>query len=60
MSFRKNKPFFFQEYAERGEENGLIIERILILIRNILYVPADTMEKRTDNDANVHDQVRFV
>ncbi|CAH1127073.1 unnamed protein product [Ceutorhynchus assimilis] len=42
---------------ERGDENSLIIERILILIRNILYVPADTMERRPDNDASIHDQV---
>ncbi|KAJ8921929.1 hypothetical protein NQ315_008563 [Exocentrus adspersus] len=45
------------DYAERGDENSLIIERILILIRNVLYVPADSMEKRPDNDASVHDQV---
>ncbi|KAH1021930.1 hypothetical protein HUJ04_011414, partial [Dendroctonus ponderosae] len=43
--------------AQRGDENSLIIERILILIRNILYVPADVMEKRPDNDASAHDQV---
>ncbi|KAJ8982321.1 hypothetical protein NQ317_006666 [Molorchus minor] len=43
--------------TERGEENSLIIERILILTRNVLYVPADSMEKRPDNDASVHDQV---
>lgn len=47
----------FQDYAERGDDNSLIIERILILIRNVLYVPADSMEKRPDNDASVHDQV---
>ncbi|XP_065170446.1 protein timeless homolog isoform X2 [Atheta coriaria] len=42
----------------RPEENGLIIERILILVRNILHVPADPdAEKRPDNDASVHDQV---
>ncbi|XP_018561954.1 protein timeless homolog [Anoplophora glabripennis] len=45
------------DYVERGDENSLIIERILILIRNVLYVPADSMEKRPDNDASVHDQV---
>ncbi|XP_015840765.1 protein timeless homolog isoform X2 [Tribolium castaneum] len=45
-------------YAERGDENSLIIERILILIRNILYVPPDpNTEKRPDNDASIHDQV---
>lgn len=46
------------EYADRGEENGLVIERILILIRNVLYVPSDRdSENRPDNDANLHDQV---
>ncbi|KAL1505671.1 hypothetical protein ABEB36_005177 [Hypothenemus hampei] len=45
------------EPVQRGNENSLIIERILILIRNVLYVPADLMERRPDNDASVHDQV---
>lgn len=46
------------EYAERGDENSLIIERILILVRNVLYVPSDPdTEKRPDHDANLHDQV---
>ncbi|KAF7285717.1 hypothetical protein GWI33_010138 [Rhynchophorus ferrugineus] len=45
------------EYTLRGDENSLIIERILILIRNILYIPADSMERRPDNDASIHDQV---
>lgn len=46
------------DYLERGDENSLIIERILILIRNILYVPSDPdVERRPDNDANIHDQV---
>jgi timeless len=45
---------------EREEEKGLVIERILILVRNVLQVPADPeVEKRTDNDASVHDQVLF-
>jgi timeless len=43
---------------ERDEEKGLVIERILILIRNVLQVPANPeVEKRTDNDASIHDQV---
>lgn len=44
---------------ERGEENEMIIERILALIRNVLQVPPDENEKRTDNDATVHDQVTY-
>lgn len=47
----------FQDFSERGEELSLIIERILILIRNVLYVPANPDEFRPDNDASVHDQV---
>lgn len=32
--------------------------RLLILVRNILHVPADNdAECRPDNDANLHDQV---
>ncbi|XP_069688768.1 protein timeless homolog [Periplaneta americana] len=43
---------------EREEDKGLVIERILILVRNVLQVPADPeAEKRTDNDASVHDQL---
>ncbi|KAJ9574819.1 hypothetical protein L9F63_008018, partial [Diploptera punctata] len=43
---------------EREEEKGLIIERILILARNVLQVPADpAVEKRADNDASIHDQL---
>lgn len=47
-----------QDWAERGEEKSTIIVRILVLIRNVLHVPADTdFENRPDNDANLHDQV---
>ncbi|CAL4069323.1 unnamed protein product, partial [Meganyctiphanes norvegica] len=47
-----------REWETRQEEDGMIIERILILIRNILSVPASPEEeKRTDDDASVHDQV---
>lgn len=46
-----------QESIERGEENELIIERILTLIRNVIQVPPDENEKRANNDATVHDEV---
>nr|XP_018907854.1 PREDICTED: protein timeless homolog [Bemisia tabaci] len=46
------------EWADRGEEKGFIIERILILARNVLHVPANSNEeKRPDSDASIHDQV---
>ncbi|XP_015190382.1 PREDICTED: protein timeless homolog isoform X2 [Polistes dominula] len=50
---------FSIDNLERGEENEMIIERILALIRNVLQVPPDENEKRPDNDATVHDQVLF-
>lgn len=47
-----------KDSGERDEDSGLIIERILILVRNILHVPADDHDAwRPDNDASVHDQV---
>lgn len=42
----------------RSEDQGLILERILVLIRNVLQVPTNPeSEKRADNDASLHDQV---
>eukprot|EP00795_Rhopilema_esculentum_P013899 gene13899-4849_t len=44
--------------VDREEEDNLLLERILLLIRNLLYVPADPdNEKRTDDDVTVHDQL---
>ncbi|XP_011305481.1 protein timeless homolog [Fopius arisanus] len=47
------------EHMERGEENELIIERILTLIRNVIQVPPDDNENRADNDATIHDELLF-
>ncbi|XP_059969191.1 protein timeless homolog isoform X2 [Mesoplodon densirostris] len=45
-------------WEERQEEDSLLIERILLLVRNVLHVPADLdQEKRIDDDASVHDQL---
>lgn len=42
---------------ERTEEQGILIERILVLIRNVLQIPASPdAERRGDNDASLHDQ----
>ena len=50
-----------KDYSDRSEDDGLVIERILILIRNILQVPKDDQsEKRTDDEASTHDQVLWV
>ena len=47
-----------KEFNERSEDDGLVIERILILVRNILQVPKDTLgDRRTDDEASIHDQV---
>lgn len=48
----------FQAFAIRSEEQNLLIERILVLVRNVLQVPANPeAECRADNDASLHDQV---
>lgn len=55
---RNVKCCVLQEYQERDEDQSRTMERILILARNVLQVPADPdVEKRPDNDASVHDQV---
>ncbi|CAH6778542.1 Timeless [Phodopus roborovskii] len=45
-------------WEDRQEEDNLLIERILLLVRNILHVPADPeQEKRIDDDASIHDRL---
>ncbi|XP_061147594.1 protein timeless homolog [Syngnathus typhle] len=46
------------EWEQRQEEDNLLIERILLLVRNVLHVPADPLEeKKVDDDASVHDRL---
>ncbi|KAJ8260198.1 hypothetical protein GJAV_G00178210 [Gymnothorax javanicus] len=46
------------EWEQRQEEDNLLIERILLLVRNVLHVPADPYEeKNVDDDASVHDKL---
>ncbi|XP_069826562.1 protein timeless homolog [Dendropsophus ebraccatus] len=46
------------DWEQREEEHNLLIERILLLVRNILHVPADPEEeKNVDDDASTHDRV---
>ncbi|XP_023688185.2 protein timeless homolog isoform X1 [Paramormyrops kingsleyae] len=46
------------EWQQRQEEDNLLIERILLLLRNVLHVPADPYEeKNVDDDASVHDKL---
>lgn len=47
--------------ADRSEEHQFTIERILILLRNILQVPSNAAsEQRMDDDISIHDQVLWV
>ncbi|KAM4612600.1 protein timeless homolog [Polymixia lowei] len=46
------------DWEQRQEEDNLLIERILLLVRNVLHVPADpNEEKNVDDDASVHDKL---
>lgn len=46
------------EVGVRMEEQSLVLERVLVLTRNVLQVPSNPQhEKRVDNDISVHDQV---
>uniref|UniRef100_K7E5S0 Timeless N-terminal domain-containing protein n=1 Tax=Monodelphis domestica TaxID=13616 RepID=K7E5S0_MONDO len=45
-------------WEERQEEDNLLIERILLLVRNVLHVPADPgQEKNVDDEASIHDRL---
>lgn len=39
-------PLFAQDWENRQEEDNLLIERILLLVRNILHVPADLEQEK--------------
>lgn len=46
------------DFEDRGEDETLLFERMLLLLRNMLHVPASpNEEKRTDDDASLHDQI---
>ncbi|KAF5908745.1 protein timeless, partial [Clarias magur] len=46
------------DWEQRQEEDNLLIERILLLVRNVLHIPADpNEEKNVDDDASVHDKL---
>ncbi|XP_041639301.1 protein timeless homolog [Cheilinus undulatus] len=50
--------FLQLDWEQRQEEDNLLIERILLLVRNVLHVPADpNEEKKVDDDASVHDRL---
>ncbi|CAL1528352.1 unnamed protein product, partial [Lymnaea stagnalis] len=45
-------------WDEMREEDKLQLERLFVLIRNILMIPADpAREQRTEDDASTHDQI---
>ncbi|XP_075549205.1 circadian regulator timeout [Dermacentor variabilis] len=55
---KKLESLLHKNWETRQEEHKDMIERILVLVRNVLHVPANpSEEKRTDDDVNVHDQV---
>ena len=39
---------FSQEWDERLEEDSLLVERILLLLRNILHVPANKQAEKVN------------
>ncbi|XP_033100607.1 protein timeless homolog [Anneissia japonica] len=54
----KLKGLLDMEWEDRRDEHTLLMERVLLLIRNILHVPSNPeQEMRTDDDASVHDQI---
>ncbi|NWY08389.1 TIM protein, partial [Nothoprocta ornata] len=47
-----------QDWEQRQEEDALLAERILLLVRNVLHVPADPAEEQgVDGDASTHDRL---
>lgn len=50
-----------QDWALRTEDQGILIERVLVLVRNVLQVPASLdNEACIDGEANLHDQLIWV
>ncbi|XP_064471773.1 protein timeless homolog isoform X2 [Ornithodoros turicata] len=55
---KKLESLLYMSPQERGDEENDTIERMLVMVRNVVHVPANpTEEKRTDDDVSVHDQV---
>lgn len=55
---RKLTDLFEIDWAERSADDGIEIERILTLIRNVVQIPGNVEdEKLPDNDATIHDKV---
>ncbi|XP_012938690.1 protein timeless homolog [Aplysia californica] len=54
----KVKDILKQDWTDRREEDRLQLERLFVLIRNVLMIPPDpAREQRTDDDATIHDQI---
>ncbi|XP_012696574.1 protein timeless homolog [Clupea harengus] len=46
------------DWEQRQEEDNLLVERIILLVRNVLHIPTDPYEeKNVDDDASVHDKL---
>lgn len=41
-----SSPLVTQDWEQRQEEDNLLIERILLLVRNVLHVPANPSEEK--------------
>ena len=53
---KKLVQLFNREWEQREEEERLLVERLLVLVRNVVSIPSDPeAEKRTENDVSVHD-----
>ena len=53
--------FFFlltQEWEEREDEDVVVIERILLLIRNLLHVTSDPHEEKVSHVTHTHTRYR--
>ena len=46
-----------QDWEQRQEEDTLLIERILLLVRNVLHVPPDPTEEQVPYQDGAHLQV---
>lgn len=47
------------DWENRQVEDSLEMERLLILVRNVLHIPAED-EKRAVDDSSIHDQILWV
>ncbi|KAL3319092.1 hypothetical protein Ciccas_002241 [Cichlidogyrus casuarinus] len=49
--------FLERESTSRSEDEKMMIERIIILVRNILHISDVTEDQKIDDDISIHDQI---